>query len=71
MLASYLLEMVLIPYTVFVGTETMLDDTTWQLEMAIDVLHVINIGVICCTQTKGDGTGPQTEFTKIVKDYIP
>jgi len=71
MLASYLVEMVLIPYTVFVGYETMLHESTWQIEMAIDALHVVNIFVIVCTQTKGDGTGPETDFCKILSTYIP
>jgi hypothetical protein len=53
MLVCYLLELVLIPYVIFVGGQEFLEDDEhkrWIYSIVFDALHVLNIFVILCTQ---------------------
>lgn len=70
MLAVYLLEFTLIPYTIFVGKEELISDKNWVIELVIDVLHIVNMIVFFCTAHKGDGTGPSTDYKVIALAYI-
>jgi len=67
--ACFLIEFALIPYTIFLNPENVLE-VTWTVELIIDILHVINMTTILRTATKGDGSGPQTEWNKIALAYF-
>lgn len=49
MLCTYLVEFVLIPYTIFVGHEELLDNGNRYYEILIDLMHVFNMIVILVT----------------------
>jgi hypothetical protein len=75
MLGCYLLELILIPYVIFVGQESFLCGTDemkrnmWIVDMVIDALHILNIYVIVCTQIPNDN-GMHEHFAPILWSYI-
>jgi hypothetical protein len=62
MLAVFLVEFSLIPYTIFVGQAELISDGNWLIEIVIDIMHTFNMAIVICTQLKGDGAGPQKKF---------
>jgi hypothetical protein len=70
MLCCYLLELVLIPYVIFVGQRIFLNEQKmWIVDMVIDSLHILNIFVIVCTQIPSE-IGMHDEFVPILMSYI-
>jgi hypothetical protein len=75
MLMAYLLEFVLVPYTICTDIESTLynsDGTVtinFYLEMIIDVLHTMNILIIFITAIKGDFGWIET-WNKIAFAYV-
>jgi len=70
MLVTFLVEFVLIPYTIFVGGKDLLGNGNWIYENLIDLMHTLNMIVILITQTKGDSKVSNTRFSVIALNYV-
>ena len=67
-MAAIITEMALVPYTACLGIEQIYIDNE-NLELIIDCVWVINIGVTFCTAALRDGQ-LEKDFKKIAKRYL-